>query len=138
MAITANPGSSGTLSRHGALATRLLEVLREEHAALEADDVDALAVTCAAKEQTVQALRAVLAATPSRDARLAALMREAAAANTANAQFAAARLAYTRARLGGLTQAAQMARSAVQSGALYQADGFTGGRLSPRGLYGLA
>lgn len=140
MAITTQSASPGNASRHARVAGELLDLLREEYAALESGDVDALAQVTLAKDRALSALRTALAQAPlPRDAALAGMLREAAQANADNTQFASARLAYTRARLGGLTQAAQMARAAVQSEALYRADGFAGGRRGLHGsLFGLA
>jgi uncharacterized membrane protein len=139
MAITTQSAAPGNASRPARLAGELLDILREEYVALESGDVVALSQTTQAKDRALTALRQSVAQSPlPRDAVLAALLREAAQANADNTQFAATRLAYTRARLGGLTQAAQLARAAVQSGALYRADGFTGGRGLHGSLFGLA
>lgn len=127
------------------LASRLEDLLREEHAALVADDVAAVVGLTAAKQQVLGELISALGhdrGMPRRqetrgNATLLAAVREAASANTINAQYVASRLAYVRARFAGLVQAGYMARAAVDSAGLYKADGFTGGARH-YGAYGSA
>jgi len=131
------------------LASRLKALLREEHAALEDDNVAAVVRLTAAKEQVLGELIGALGdaagldrGAPQRQETrrsplLLAAMREAATANAINAQFVATRLAYARARFAGLVQAGYMARAAVDSAGLYKADGFTGGARH-YGAYGSA
>ncbi len=138
MAITPIAPPAKPQMRQQELAERLKELLREEHAALVADDVAAVARFTAAKEQLLGDLMGALGGrgderdlqhhlAARRNPLLLGALREAAAANAINAQFVATRLAYVRARFAGLVQAGYMARAAVDSAGLYKADGFTGG-----------
>lgn len=138
MAITTSPANPKAQPRHRMLASRLQELLRQEHAALVDDDIAAIVRLTTAKEQALSDLRDALAGNANssgsprnsadrHDPILVGTLREAAAANAVNAQFVATRLAYGRARLAGLLHAGYVARAAVDSAGLYQADGFTGG-----------
>jgi len=148
MAITPIAQPATMQARRQSLASRLNDLLRQEHAALADDDVAAVARVTEAKEQVLGELIGALAADVDdrraprrqearRDPLLLAAVREAAAANAINAQFVATRLAYVRARFAGLVQAGYMARAAVDSAGLYKADGFTGGARN-YGAYGSA
>lgn len=138
MAIKAGIRQQKGGSRTHALAARVLEILAQEHAALENGQAESLAALSSSKELAIGELKAMVAPAGLRghDPALVAVLQEAATANAVNGHYVAARLAYTRARLGGLTQAAHLARAAVDSVALYQADGFTGGIHARRASYG--
>lgn len=148
MTITTNPANPQAQPRHRLLACRLQELLRQEHAALVDDDIVAIVGLTTAKEQALSDLSGALAgnahgrglprnSADRHDPILVGTLREAAAANAVNAQFVATRLAYGRARLAGLLHAGYVARAAVDSAGLYQADGFTGGA-GHYGAYGSA
>ena len=133
MAIVATPGRSAEGQQ--ALA-RVLELLREEHVALESRDTTALVALASAKERALHELRQAVgivsgrtAAVSARDPALVAAVRQAREANLSNGIHAATQLAYSQSRLAGLMQAAGgVAGIAAESAALYHADGFTGGR----------
>ena len=138
MAITTAHAGPKAQPRHRILASRLQELLRQEHAALVDDDTAAIVRLTAAKEQVLGDLIVALGdnaferglardAANRHDPILVGALREAAAANAVNAQFVATRLAYGRARFAGLLHAGYMARAALDSAGLYKADGFTGG-----------
>ena len=148
MAIKPIASPAAPQARHLMLASRLKALLREEHAALEDDNVAAVVRLTAAKEQVLGELIGAFgdagddSSAPHRQETrrnpvLLAAMREAASANAINAQFVASRLAYARARFAGLMQAGYMARAALDSAGLYKADGFTGGARH-YGAYGSA
>jgi hypothetical protein len=118
------------------MLARILELLREEHAALESGDGAAVMALATAKERAMVELRQAQAAFPERggirgaqDAALVAAVVEAREANAANGRYAATRLAYVQSRLAGLLQAARGANAAADHTGLYGADGFTGGRM---------
>jgi hypothetical protein len=114
------------------MLARILELLREEHAALESGDGAAVMALATAKERAMVELRQAQAAFPDRgaqDAALVAAVVEAREANAANGRYAATRLAYVQSRLAGLLQAARGANAAADHTGLYGADGFTGGRM---------
>ena len=132
MAIVAIPGRSAEGQQ--ALA-RVLELLREEHAALESRDTTALAALASAKERALHELRQAVgivsgrhAAMSASDPALVASVREAREANLSNGIHVSTLMAYSQSRLAGLMQAAgNAAGGAADSGGLYRADGFTGG-----------
>jgi hypothetical protein len=118
------------------LLARILELLREERAALESGDGAAVMALATAKERVMVELRQAHGAFNGRngmrgtqDAALAAAVIEAREANAANGRYAAARLAYVQSRLAGLMQAARGANATADHTGLYRADGFTGGRM---------
>lgn len=127
--------NSKSAGGHHALG-RILELLREEHSALESGDASALAALASAKERALHELRQAVGAVPGRsapslagDPALAAALREAREANAANGIHASTQLSYTQTRLAGLMQAAgSTLDGAAEPGGLYHADGFTGGR----------
>jgi hypothetical protein len=141
MAITPHPALRAP-SRERVLASRVLELLQAELAALESGDLDALGTVSQAKERAVGQLHAAVVE-PSglaalRDPEFALSLRQISSANAVNGQYLATRMAYTRARLGGLTHAVHMVRAAADASAMYQADGFTGGLRRAPGLFGSA
>lgn len=143
MAIVATPGRSAEGQQ--ALA-RVLELLREEHAALESRDTTALVALASAKERALHELRQAVgivpgrpAATSARDPALVAAVREAREANLSNGIHVSTLMAYSQSRLAGLMQAAgNVAGGAADSGGLYRADGFTGGRKLGGATFGRA
>jgi flagellar biosynthesis/type III secretory pathway chaperone len=139
--------ATGSQAAEGHLALgRILELLREEHAALESGDAAALSALASAKERALHDLRQVVGVVPGRnpgsavrDPALLAAIRDARDANLSNGIHASTQLAYTQTRLAGLMQAA--GRSPVggmEPTGLYHADGFTGGRKFGSAAFGYA
>lgn len=133
MAIVASTGPAH--EGHQALG-RILELLREEHAAIESGDLAALAALVSAKERALYDLRQAAGAIPGRlapgagrDPALLDAVRRAREANLANGIHASTQLSYAQTRLAGLMQACGRTLDGDPApGGLYQADGFTGGR----------
>jgi len=122
---------------------RVLELLREEHAALESRDANALVALASAKERALHELRQAFggissqgAPVSARNQALVAAVREAREANLANGIHVSTQMAYSQSRLAGLMQAA--GGGAAESGGLYSADGFTGGRMLGGAMFGRA
>jgi hypothetical protein len=70
---------------------------------------------------------------------LVAAVREAREANVSNGIHVSTLMAYSQSRLAGLMQAAgNVAGGAADSGGLYRADGFTGGRKFGGATFGRA
>lgn len=142
MAIVATPVSARAANRGEAMLARILDLLREEHAALENGDVQSVAALAAAKDRAIAELRQAVGAhaghVGNQDRALAGMVREARDANLANGQHAAALLAYNRTRLNGLMVAAREAGTTAADAGLYRADGFTGGRGVQAAMFGRA
>ena len=142
MAITTHRSNSPP-SGARALARHVLDLLDAELAAIEAGDPQALGLLLEARERAVGQLHAAVfqpvALATSRDPAFLALMEQITAANAANGQHVGARLAYTRARLGGLTHAVRTARSDTGPASMYQPDGSSGGlHRASGGVFGRA
>jgi len=143
MAIVASSGH--THEGHQALG-RILELLREEHAALESGDLRALTALVSAKERALYDLRQAVGAIPGRSAPVAGrdpalldAVRRAREANLVNGIHASTQLSYAQTRLAGLMQACGRALDGDSApGGLYQADGFTGGRKFGSSAFGRA
>lgn len=143
MAIVAS--SSHTHGSHQALS-RILELLREEHAAIESGDLKALAALVSAKERALYDLRQAVGVIPGRtapavgrDPALLDAVRRAREANLVNGIHASTQLSYAQARLAGLMQASGRTLDGDSApGGLYQADGFTGGRKFGNSAFGRA
>jgi hypothetical protein len=143
MTITANRAISAEAARTRRLGGRVLELLEEERLALERGDLDAVGDLTPVKERAVLELRAAFDQGPrslgaGHDGEVARMVRQIAAANAVNGQYVAVRLAYARARLGGLGHAVQMARASADASAMYCADGFSGGLKRAGALFGRA
>jgi len=125
---------------------RILDLLREEHAALESGDVTALAALVSAKERALHDFRQSVGAVPGRnvplsgrDPGLRAAIVRARDTNLVNGIHASTQLAYTQTRLTGLMQAAgRSLEGGAEPAGLYHADGFTGGRKFGSAAFGRA
>ena len=125
---------------------RVLELLREEQVALESRDATALVALASAKQRALHELRMAVGIMPgqtkavtARDQALIAAVREARATNLSNGIHVSTQMAYSQSRLAGLMQAASgAAGGAPESGGLYRADGFTGGRTLSGAMFGRA
>lgn len=140
MSITSSRPAVEQAQRARRLAGRVLELLEDERAALERGDIQALPGICEDKERAVVDLHTAFKPLSASfaDPDIKPLIARIASLNSANGRHVAIRLAYARARMGGLSHAAQMARASVDASAMYSASGFSGGPRPSGALFGTA
>ena len=142
MTITASRPDVEQSRRARLLADRVLELLEDERDALERGDIDALPAIGKSKERAVLDLHAACMAHPGKAGNnrssLDSIIARIASLNSANGQHVAVRLAYARARIGGLSNAARIARASVDASSMYSASGFAGDPRPSGALFGTA